>query len=731
MTLVAPTRTPSPGWYDEVARYPVTTSTPRRHEFDPGVRDRAAAVLCAGPRAAFHALISDQESERAAYVARRVVGAAFRREPGPPPSDAVAFLAAERVALGRTLDRLGGLTGPARTGMLHERAPLARLGDCWLDTVSQAATQPAPIVNLLHEQHFAHRGRGNPAADQPRRRRRALEDRGVTLPHVAAPDFLERAGVHDLTAWHGAFALALGRLPVGHLPELLGVHCARHLLGVDDRLLGTRSAVADADVVALLGEGLAVGGGWAVRVHTGVDLAVAMEREHVALLAAVAERLAGMSLDAQVVTIIARHAPYAGRQHGAVRVGGGLLTSSLAPENFDAVAFMRTLRSSRQLRPMRDGDTRFLRAIRFGGPMFGIFDEAEADVFARWTEHVQAGAEPDPHPLPDPVPPSGADRWRDGMAVEPADVVFAPAPPRPDDRELLHRLVAIERYPNTIAVAREHADRVLAAAEVLFEHGGAGRYTDATYFDYSPEALLARVDDVYWRKLVDPHRPLATIPDAASVVFGQTTFALGSLIDGSWAHRIGAVGRCDERSDQMLLAIYADEMGRGDVAKNHITLIYRALHSMGIELPHIADPAFREQAELPDSLYGFSLFQLSLALFPDSCHDEILGYNLGIEMFGLGEMRLHEMQKLRHHGFDPCYEEAHLSIDNVSAGHARQSAEIVIAHLDAAHRLAGPDAVDSAWRRVWRGYASFAYFVEHQLVRSVTAAQADREELMI
>ena len=136
------------------------------------------------------------------------------------------------------------------------------------------------------------------------------------------------------------------------------------------------------------------------------------------------------------------------------------------------------------------------------------------------------------------------------------------------------------------------------------------------------------------------------MPDADEVVFGQKTFALGSLIDGTWAHRIGNVGRYHRASDGMLASIYADEMGRGDLRKNHITLIHQVLRSMDIDVPHIRDVAFLDQDELPDHLYGFSIHQVCLALFPDSRYPEILGYNLGIEMFGLGEMRLHEMAKL-------------------------------------------------------------------------------------
>src|SRR4029450_12317960 len=108
---------------------------------------------------------------------------------------------------------------------------------------------------------------------------------------------------------------------------------------------------------------------------------------------------------------------------------------------------------------------------------------------------------------------------------------------------LFHRLVNIEAFANTLPLAQQRAAATLQEAEILFEHGAQGRYTDASFFDYTPEALLARVDRIDWEKLVNPYRPLGEIPDRDEVIFGQKTFALGSLIDGTWAHRIGNLGR--------------------------------------------------------------------------------------------------------------------------------------------------------------------------------------------
>ncbi len=299
------------------------------------------------------------------------------------------------------------------------------------------------------------------------------------------------------------------------------------------------------------------------------------------------------------------------------------------------------------------------------------------------------------------------------------------------DRKFFYRLVNIENFGNTMPLARRRAEELFEAAEILFSHGADGRYTDASYFPYSAEALYARAEQVYWDKLVKPYRPLTEIPDRDEVVFLQTTYALGALVDATWIHRTANLGRSDRRCDAALFSIYADEMGFGDLRKNHITLIHRALHSMDVRLPHIRDAAFMEQGELPDPLYGFSLHQLCMALFPDTFYNEILGYNLAIEMFGLGELRLHEVQKLNHYGFDDCYEQAHLTIDNISAGHSRQAADIIVAYLDEVRRVLGDAAVDREWRRVWRGYASLAYFVEHALLRQLESGPEADEDLSL
>lgn len=718
-----------------------TTSLPAAgFEFAPSARPAADALLADGPVAAFQRLLRDQESQHGMLVARRILHAfltatATDTDAGRRPSTAdepTADTLAEAVLAARA-ELAGQLTGlradpEVYADVLRQRAPLSLLGGCWLDTVSQPATQPAVVVNDLYGQYFRLQGEGNPQRGVQHLRRRALEQRDVFLPEIDAVDFCRRAHTRPLTAWHALFYLALSRLPASFLPEVVAVQYVVNTLGVDDLLLDTPPVLDEAELRRMLADYLALTGRSATgaedrrRLRTAVELAVRLEREHVAVLVELADWQRGLSVEARAAAVIERHAAFAGRQHRNVRVGGRLLTEIFDDPDFDLADFVGRFR--RHVKSIHGREARFLRAIRFGGPMFGIFDDREAAVFRQWGEAVTEGRLGEVELSPNRVGDRRARRWAAAVATaDPSDVRYAePAPA--DHRQLFHRLVNIEAYPNTLPLAHRHALDNLDRAEILFTHGHRGTLTDASWFDYTPEALLERVDRIYWDKLVEPYRPLTEIPDRDEVVFGQKTFALGSLIDGTWAYRTGNLGRYRRTADGMLFSIYADEMGRGDLRKNHITLIYQVLSSMDIEVPHIRAEAFLDQGELPDHLYGFSIHQLCLALFPDTFYNEILGYNLGIEMFGLGGMRMHETEKLRRYGFDTAYEEAHLSIDNLSSGHARQSADIIVAHLDEVARHVGPAAVPGEWRRIWRGYASFAYFIEHALVREATAAGA-------
>lgn len=693
----------------------------RSFHFSAGAAQDGTRLLQQPAAELFHAILTGKESEGVLFAAKSVVDAVLAGAlgaPSAPPPQGDLFealsgqLALLREAARHTCARTLGDPG-LRASALRERAAVSLAGTCWLERVSQPATQPAGDVNLLFARYFEDLGAGNPERARAVRSRRVLERHGVFLPEIGARDFAALAQADPATLALASFYLSLGAFTASYLPEVIGIDWVVRALGVDRLLAGDEAADADAGAVArryleaLSARSDASPQSLQARLVYSVRLGSALETRHLDRIAHKATALHAASLDDKVGEIVRRHYRHAGAHHARIKVGGRTLVERFAAAPLDTRAFVGDLKRSAYLRSRPGEECRFLRALRFGGPMFGVFNEEEAAILRRWA--ADAGADATPSPA---AAPGREDQGAPCFARPPRDLVLENALPDPGPRELFHRLVNIENYPCVLPAARRIVENGLESAKRMLDGGRATKYTDASSFEYSRAALEERAERIYWEKLLAPYRPLPEVPPRDAVVFQQKTYALGNLIDGSWLYRAGHAGCADRRAEAALFSIYADEMGRGEMKKNHIALIHRVLRSMGLQLPHIRDERFKEQDELPDELYPFALFQLSLAQFPASFRPEIIGYNLAIEMFGLGELRLHEIQKLRHWGFDAAYEETHLSIDNIASGHSRTSIDAVHWHLEQVQKQCGGDQMRREWRRLWLGYAAFAQFVE-------------------
>ena len=709
--------------------------------FSPGVADAGRALLSLDPGLLFHRFVADKESQPVRWAARALLDAALTVE--QPPCDEVespavdankvfeslcAELAQQRDVLLRSMGLREDRSDAAQRSMLLERAPVRALSGVWLEGVSQPATQPGSLVNRLFSARVVDQVGRDPVLPQWLRHELTLAQAGLALPGVERSLFVASCAPAQASCMLGVFYSALALYGANDLPEVVAVQWAHHALGIDAALGGQADdapAVRDeaaACACDALRQFAARTDGVTLVARLARAVRVCMRLEALQVQAALARvrRLQDETPEQRVAQILQRHAAHAGEQHAQIRVGGKLLSDQLGADSFEPHAFMRALKASPYLKPRSEGQAcRFLAALEFGGPMFGIFNAEEREALSVWADEASPPAALAVTPAATPELAPAASPWERIIAAARAEArfdVFDAAPHAAHGpRELFHMLVNVENYPGALPLAHGLARDGLARAALLLQapsDGAAFRYTDPRFFTYSREALEGRLGAVYRDKLVQPFTPLASVPDADDVVFQQKTFALGNLIDGAWAYRVGLRGRHRRLADAAVFQIYADEMGGGEVRKNHIELIHRVLRSMAVLLPHIASRDFIDQDELPDELYPFAIFQLSLAQFPDTLRSEILGFNLGIEMFGLGELRLHEIQKMRHWGFDTAYEVTHLSIDNFGSGHARTSLDAVVGHLDQIAIEFGAAAQQREWERIWTGYASFAQFVE-------------------
>ena len=155
------------------------------------------------------------------------------------------------------------------------------------------------------------------------------------------------------------------------------------------------------------------------------------------------------------------------------------------------------------------------------------------------------------------------------------------------------------------------------------------------------------------------------------------------LVDGAWLYGLVEHWRNPRFAD--LVRTYAEELGDGDPAGNHVLLYRSLLARHGLE--HIDD--------LPDEMYRQGALQLALGWNAQEFLPEIIGFNLGYEQLPLHLLvTAYELNEL---GIDPFYFTVHATVDNADTGHARRACQAV---LDTLPHLADGGAF---WARVRDG----------------------------
>ncbi|KAI0895513.1 hypothetical protein F4806DRAFT_84651 [Annulohypoxylon nitens] len=166
---------------------------------------------------------------------------------------------------------------------------------------------------------------------------------------------------------------------------------------------------------------------------------------------------------------------------------------------------------------------------------------------------------------------------------------------------------------------------------------------------------------------------------------GTTPFALRGVMKDAWQ-------------------ILSEELGDGDVSRNHVYVYRELLRSAGINLPDPDTPAFvREELGMDDiDVWRAAVSQLMISLFPDEFLPEMLGFNLHFEQLTLETIQAaHRLPEL---GMSGYYFILHVCIDNAHSGHAAMAQGIVSRYLDIIYSLSGKQAVEETWRRIQAGY---------------------------
>lgn len=273
-------------------------------------------------------------------------------------------------------------------------------------------------------------------------------------------------------------------------------------------------------------------------------------------------------------------------------------------------------------------------------------------------------------------------------------------------RELFFKLLNAGDYPEVLTDARDYVEYWLKFAEDLSNDPKSP--VDQSFFPYSEQEFENRLQLIYQEFVddaaaADPgNDPL--IRNRDDVVTRIIQLAPFNLTDGAWLRNVGRTGPMDQ-ARAMLYSIYMDELGDGDISKNHCNIYRDLCHDAGYYPPPIESREFAFDPRFLDSAFDVPAFELAISHFSDEYYPEIIGMTLQLEWEVVELKGTRDL--LSYYGFDPHFYVMHIGIDNAENGHGRRAADAIRLYLENVYRAGGAPAVQRAWRRIWNGFVAF------------------------
>ena len=582
---------------------------------------------------------------------------------------------------------------------LEQVAPLLQTAPRWLDNISTAATGENEMAMGLFE-----------ISEHLNQRDGILNNQKPVMVSKAYSQNPERvSSVFDLAA----VQLGLAQFPGILLPELLGftlAYCqqpsALELLtsGLADKTgqgsgvsLPREAAIRAGQVSALQGiinryeTDVQSQGGAAIwpRIQQGYGL-----YQHLTegVVKAISERWGRPQTDEQLVeNLFQKIAASAQGHHGQAMLAGKKIDQWFGEQPFKSRAFMAAIRGSSYVNLKAVEHSPLLALFAFKGPMFGVLNDQEITLLKCWlAQDVKQK----------PVSALSRTSGKDSMSCYP-QALCRPAIDFSclSNRHFFYYLVNSEQYPEVIDSASRRVNRVLRLARCL---------NKAPFKSYQQGKLEQFIETIYQRgiKGYQEFKAPARLSQA-TYVWGIEQLAPTILVDGCWLQGVSQLQFSPYQAvGDVLQKIYSDEMGNGDVLKNHPCIYRRLLASLTIELPLVQSRDFCEHRDFLNSAFDIPVFLTALSLCGNRFLPELLGVNLAIELSGLGKQYMTLRDELKYWQIDSTIVDVHISIDNVATGHTALAREAITLYLDQVQMMQGSEVMNQHWRRIYQGYCA-------------------------
>jgi len=271
-----------------------------------------------------------------------------------------------------------------------------------------------------------------------------------------------------------------------------------------------------------------------------------------------------------------------------------------------------------------------------------------------------------------------------------------------NNREFYFHLVNVDLFPDVLPLAKTKANKLLSACSwfnpLPFKHYDHGRF----------DAYLEKV----YQHEVATYQPLQGKPKTSrkAYIWGIEQIAPLILIDGCWLQNSLSLQNVHPEICDILFSIYCDEIGNGQLEKNHPYIFQQLLDSLSIKIPPADSREFIDHHRFINSAFDLPVFMLSLSSHSVTFLPELLGLNMAIELSGLGKDYKRLVDEWHYWGIDPAIANIHISIDNVASGHTFLAKKAIQLYMDDLFQRTGDKTIwDKHWRRIYSGYASLRF----------------------
>lgn len=280
-------------------------------------------------------------------------------------------------------------------------------------------------------------------------------------------------------------------------------------------------------------------------------------------------------------------------------------------------------------------------------------------------------------------------------------------------KELYFKLQNLEQYPEILAQSRDLLISLLSEALTDASKNPKSGILTVDHYTRDSVANFLRVKHEkttqQWEQYLARRRsggPLEVFRNREEAKWWLKQVAPVKYVDGAWLGHIHKITTpfASRRVSKAAWQVLSEELGDGDLSKNHVYIYRELMKEIGAGLPEGDTVGFihpRHQLNEPH-IWKAAVGQLLISLFPHEFLPEILGFNMHFELLTSETMKVaKELQELR---LDAYYFILHISIDNADSGHSAIAMQAVIGFIESVRRLNGNFAAQQTWKRVQAGF---------------------------